>query len=180
MKANLKKSIMALKSVAKQEQLIKKIANLIKEGGLTLVCGNGGSAGDSQHLVGELVCKFKKVRKPYPAIALTTDTSVMTAIANDFSYDDVFTRQVQAFKNATTFIGISTSGTSINVLNAMKEAVKHGMIVVGLTGKNDKEMKKNGADYIIKVDSKETARIQEGHIFVIHSICELLENEGEE
>jgi len=137
--------------------------------------GNGGSASDAQHLVGELVGRFKIERKGLPAIALTTDSSVVTAIANDYGYDKVFERQIQANANkGDVVVAISTSGNSPNVINAINEAKKLGCKVIGLTGKNGGKMA-DLCDVPIVVPSDNTPRIQEVHIAIIHILCELLD-----
>jgi D-sedoheptulose 7-phosphate isomerase len=138
-------------------------------------CGNGGSAADSQHLAAELVVRFKRARGPLPSIALTTDSSVLTAIANDFGYDKVFSRQVQALcQPGDVLIGISTSGNSPNIIAALKQAREAHVITVALTGQDGGKL--NGiAEYHLNVQSAETARIQEAHILIGHLICDYIE-----
>ncbi len=141
-----------------------------------IFCGNGGSAGDSQHLAAELMGRYKIDRKPLPAIALTVDTSAITAIGNDYGYDQVFSRQLEGIgENGDVLIGISTSGESKNVLEAIKIAKKLGVISICLTGDRDTEMT-NLSDHVIKVPSKETNYIQEMHITVGQLMCGIIEN----
>ena len=160
--------------------LIKKAAGMItgsiKSGGKAIVFGNGGSAADSQHMAAELVGRFKKERKAIPAIALTTNTSILTALSNDYSYDITFKRQLEALgKRGDIAIGISTSGTAKNVIAAMAAAKKNGLATIALTGRDGGKLK-NIADLSIVVRSKDTPRIQEAHILIIHILCELVEN----
>ena len=151
--------------------------NALDKGHKILFCGNGGSAADSQHLAAELVGRFVKERESLPAIALTTDTSILTAIANDYSYDDVFSRQVAGLGQAgDVLIGISTSGNSKNVVKAIELAKQKGLKTVAFTGEGGGKL---GAlcDAVIAVPSKTTARIQEIHILVGHIVCELVEED---
>lgn len=156
-------------------KLVNIITDSLIDGKKLIVCGNGGSAADSQHFVAELVSKFKKIRKPLSALALTTDSSIITSIANDFSFDQIFSKQVEALgKQGDVLIGISTSGTSNNVLNALKTAKKKKISTILLTGKIT-----NHYNYInlkIEVPSSSTARIQEIHELIYHSICEIVES----
>ena len=153
----------------------KLLAEVFKKGGKLLVFGNGGSAADAQHLAGELVNRFKKERKPLAAIALTTDTSVLTAISNDYDYSLVFATQVEALgKKGDVALGISTSGNSPNVLKALEVAKSLGLYTVGLSGGEGGKMK-GLCDYLILVPSKETPRIQEGHLLFLHLVSELVE-----
>ena len=151
------------------------LATTINSGGKLIFFGNGGSAADSQHIVAELVGKFQKQRKGLPAIALTTNTSILTAIGNDFGYEHVFERQIEAvsLKNDVA-IGISTSGNSVNVLKGILAAKKLGIKTIGLTGISGGELAKV-ADISLKVPSDETQRIQESHILVGHILCEIIE-----
>lgn len=139
-------------------------------------CGNGGSAADSQHLAAELVGKYKQIRKPLKAIALTTDTSALTAIANDFSFDEIFSRQLEALGQKEDLLyAISTSGMSKNIIKVIKLAKENKIKIVGLTGENDSEMSKF-CDALIKVPAKSPDRIQEMHIAVGQILCEIIEN----
>jgi len=152
--------------------LAKKV---ISKNGKILIFGNGGSAADAQHLAAELVNRFKKERSPIPAIALTTDTSILTAVANDYDFSEVFSKQILALgKKGDIALGISTSGKSVNVISALKVAKKLGMHTVGLSG-GDGGLMKELCDYLILVPSYETPRIQEGHLLFLHIFSELLE-----
>ncbi len=151
------------------------ITESIKKGSKVLVCGNGGSAADSQHFAAELLGKFYKVRKALPAIALTTNTSILTAIANDISFEEVFARQVEALgKEGDVLIGISTSGNSKNVIRAIEVSKEKNIKVIGLTGKSGGKMR-DMVDILINVPSSDTPRIQEAHILVLHIIAEIVE-----
>lgn len=153
------------------------IVDAIKSGNKLMICGNGGSAADAQHMAGEFVCRFYKDREPLPAIALTTDTSVLTSISNDYSYDDVFNRQVKALgKSGDVLLGISTSGSSMNVLEAFKTAQAMVIKTVLLTGTTKKAITAH-SDIIIRTPSSDTPRIQEMHLLIEHIICEIVEKE---
>ena len=150
--------------------------NSLENGGKILVFGNGGSAADSQHFSAELVGRYKTEREGLPAIALTTDTSIITAVGNDYGYETIFSRQVMALaKKGDILIGISTSGNSSNVINGLKIAKELGCKSIGLNGGDGGVM---GAicDVCLTTSSKDTARIQETHILIIHILCELIEN----
>jgi D-sedoheptulose 7-phosphate isomerase len=147
----------------------------LKNGGKILILGNGGSAADAQHIAAELVGRYKTDRKGLPAIALTTDSSAITSISNDFGYDHVFDRQVEALANkGDVIIGISTSGKSSNVNNALKLASKLKCITIGFSGQGGGEMNKI-CDNNIVIPSKDTPRIQEMHIVIGHTICHLID-----
>jgi D-sedoheptulose 7-phosphate isomerase len=149
----------------------------INNGGKILLFGNGGSASDAQHIAAELVGRYKIDRKSLSALALNTDTSIITSISNDFGYEHVFARQIEGLaKNGDIAIGISTSGKSKNVTNALKIASKLNCKTIGLTGNYDVEMKKN-CDINIAIASNDTARIQEMHILIGHIICQLIDQE---
>ncbi len=148
---------------------------VISKKGKILIFGNGGSAADAQHLAAELVNRFKKERAPLPAIALTTDTSILTAVANDYDFSEIFSKQILALgKKGDIALGISTSGKSPNVINALKVAKELGLYTVGLSG-GDGGLMKELCDYLILVPSRETPRIQEGHLLFLHIFSELLE-----
>jgi D-sedoheptulose 7-phosphate isomerase len=153
---------------------IQQAAFLLKQGlqyGKVILCGNGGSAADAQHIAAELVGRFEKERPPYRAIALTTDTSVLTAIGNDYGFDQVFARQVEALATpADCLIAISTSGKSANVLNAIAQAKHKGCNIIGLSGRTPM-----ACTVDICVDSDRTCRIQEAHGLIGHLLCELLD-----
>lgn len=153
------------------ELLIKTI----KQGGKVLLCGNGGSAADCQHIAAEFVVRYEKKRKAMAAIALTTDSSILTAHANDYDFETVFSRQVEALGNdKDCLIAISTSGKSKNILSAVESAKSKGMLVIGLTGCEGGELSKQSTISVI-VPSKVTARIQEAHILIGHWWCGLVE-----
>jgi D-sedoheptulose 7-phosphate isomerase len=140
-------------------------------------CGNGGSAADSQHLAAELVGRFKKDREPLSSIALTTDTSVITCVSNDYSYDSIFSRQIEALcRPGDILIGITTSGNSANIRKAFESAKKNDVKTISFLGKDGGSCK-NLTDYSILIPSNDTARIQEMHILVGHILCELVEKE---
>lgn len=151
------------------------IKDALEKGGKVLFCGNGGSAADSQHLAAEIVGRFQKERRAFPAIALTVDTSILTAVANDYGYDTVFRRQVQALGNeGDVLVGISTSGNSKNIIEAIAEARDKGMKVIGMTAAGGGKMK-DLCDVILAVPAKSTARAQEMHIMIGHILCEIAE-----
>jgi D-sedoheptulose 7-phosphate isomerase len=158
---------------------IIQIANLVieclKKGGKVIFFGNGGSAADSQHLAAELVGRFKKDRKAMAAVALTTNTSILTSLANDYGYEVIFAKQIEALGNkGDVAIGISTSGKAKNVIMGIKQAKEMNLKTVGLTGMDGGILAKT-ADVVLIAPSKVTARIQEAHITIGHIICELAE-----
>lgn len=139
--------------------------------------GNGGSAADCQHLAAELVGRFQKERRALPAAALTTDTSILTAVGNDYGFEQVFARQVAALvRPGDVVVGLSTSGNSANVVNAVSQARKRGAVTVGLTGRGGGELARL-CHICIRVPSDVTARIQEAHILIGHIVCALIDNE---
>ena len=151
------------------------ILNVYNAGGKVFLIGNGGSAADAQHIAAEFIGRFKLERMGLPAIALTTNTSTVTALANDYGYDRVFSRQLEALANdKDVLIAITTSGTSPNILKAVEMAHSKGVIVIGLTGATGGKLK-DMADLSIMVPSDNTARIQEAHITIGHIICHLVE-----
>ncbi|MDL2272633.1 D-sedoheptulose 7-phosphate isomerase [Desulfovibrio sp. OttesenSCG-928-I05] len=151
----------------------RAIAVNLARGGKVLLCGNGGSAADAQHLAGEFINRFKIDRPPLAAIALSTDSSVMTAIGNDFSFDDIFSKQVQALgRPGDVLIGISTSGGSANVLRAMEAARAAGVMTIGLTGRDGGAIARL-SDISLNVSAQITAVVQEVHIAIGHLLCEL-------
>jgi len=155
----------------------KIIAKSLLNAGTLFWCGNGGSAADSQHLAAELVGRFKQNRKALRSLALTVDTSVLTCVANDFSYEDIFSRQLEALaRNGDVLVGISTSGNSKNVLSAFKMAKDLGVTSIALLGR-DGGQAKSFSDLSIIVPSHSTARIQEMHILIGHIFCDLIEKE---
>jgi D-sedoheptulose 7-phosphate isomerase len=156
-------------------QVAEACVEALRHGHKILFAGNGGSAADAQHLAAELVSRYAYDRPGLPAFALTTDTSVLTAIGNDYGYERLFARQIEAVGSAgDVFFGISTSGRSPNVLNAFDAARAKGVITVGMTGRAGSQMPAR-CDYLLRVPSESTPRIQEGHIAIGHAICQLIE-----
>lgn len=157
------------------ESVAKLCIQSLNNKGKILLAGNGGSAADAQHIAGEFVSRFMFDRAGLAAIALTTDTSILTAVGNDYGYEKVFSRQIQALGNeGDIFIAYSTSGKSLNILSALKEAKTKGLICIGMTG-NREQTFKDLCDFIIQIPSSETPHIQEGHLIVGHIICGLVE-----
>lgn len=183
-KANFTESIQT--KIAASEtlpQVIAEAGQMMVEaliaGNKILSCGNGGSAGDAQHFSSELLNRYERDRPSLPAMALTTDSSTITSIANDYSYDEVFSKQVRALGQAgDILLAISTSGNSRNVIKAMEAALSRDMTIVALTGKDGGEMAGllSSNDVEIRVPSSRTARIQEVHLLVIHNLCEVIDN----
>ena len=150
---------------------------VLKRGNKVLLCGNGGSAADAQHIAAELTGRYKIERRGFPGIALTTDTSALTAIANDYGYDRVFDRQVEALANeGDLLIGISTSGNSANIISALTLAKELGCITIGFSGRNGGKMNEV-CDVNLVVPSDDTPRIQEMHILFGHTICQIIDDE---
>ena len=163
--------------IAKCEEIAKQIAEAFRADKKVLFCGNGGSAADAQHLAAEFSGRFYFDRPPLDAEALHVNTSYLTAVGNDYGYDQVFSRVLKAKGRAGDFlIGISTSGNSINILKAFEVARARGMIIVAMTGEGGGKMKDN-CDFLLNVPSNDTPRIQESHIMLGHIICELVEEE---
>jgi len=159
------------------ERAARLLIDTLAQGNKILICGNGGSAADAQHMAGELVGRFQKDRRGLPCVALTTDTSILTACANDFGYEEVFARQVEAIGSAgDVLIGISTSGNSANVIKAFDAAADGGMKRVALTGNDGGHIAKMDGVLSVVVPSGSTQRIQEGHLTIIHVLCELVED----
>ncbi len=153
------------------------LVEAMRNGKTLYLFGNGGSAGDAQHIAAELVGRFTKERRALPAVALTTNTSALTALGNDYEYAIVFSRQLEAFgKPGDVVIGISTSGNSPNVLHGLQTANKLGLVTIGLTGETGGDTRAT-ADHCICVPSRDTARIQESHILIGHILCEIVECE---
>jgi D-sedoheptulose 7-phosphate isomerase len=151
------------------------ITKAIKKDAAVYICGNGGSAADAQHIAAELVNRFESSRRALPAVALTTDSSVMTSIANDFSYENIFARQAEAFvRKGDIFWAISTSGSSPNVLAGVKAARKKGAVVLAFTGRKNSRMERL-ADICFCANSESAARSQEIHMLAYHIICKLVE-----
>lgn len=183
-KIRLQENIDTINSILGDSEFVEKISNaaeiiihVLKNGNKIFFCGNGGSAADAQHLAAELLGKFYIDREPLPAIALTTNTSVLTAIGNDYSYDEIFVRQLKGLGiSGDVLVGISTSGNSKNVIKAMEYAKKAGIKTIALTGKTGGIMKEY-ADVLLNVPSTDTPRIQEAHILIGHIICEIVEEQ---
>jgi D-sedoheptulose 7-phosphate isomerase len=163
-----------------QDTILKisaKAVEIYRDGKKTLIAGNGGSAADAQHIAGEFVSRFYFDRPALPSVALTTDTSILTAVGNDYGYEDIFSRQIEANGvEGDMFIAISTSGNSKNILKALKVAKEKNLITVGFTGSSGGEMEEL-CDYILKVPSSDTPRVQESHILAGHIICAVVEKE---
>ena len=182
--AHLRRSQQAVERVAADEKFVaatvaiaERIAASLKSGGKLLLAGNGGSASDAQHIAAEFVGRFVNDRAPLAAIALTTDTSALTAIGNDYGFEHVFERQVRALgRKGDVFIGISTSGKSPNVVTALKAARELGLVCVGFT-KDAQTPMHALCDLVLAVPSEETALIQQIHITAAHAICQLVERE---
>lgn len=156
-------------------EMVELMVDTFQRGGKVLVMGNGGSAADAQHFVAEIVGRFKMERRGLPALALSTDTSILTAIGNDYGFDRVFSRQVEALAaTGDLVIGISTSGNSPNVLLALQLARETGCRTVGLLGKDGGSIK-DVCDLALIVPTNDTPRVQEAHITIIHIVCDLLE-----
>ena len=180
----VRESISAKERLLNETKIIAEIENAsiaiieaYKLGKKVLTAGNGGSAADAQHIAAEFVSKFMYDRRALNAIALTTNSSILTSVGNDYSHEHVFARQIMAYGNeGDIFIAISTSGNSKNILLAINEAKKYGLKIVGLTGSKPSQMD-NLCDYLIKVPSDKTPVIQESHIMVGHIICALVEKE---
>jgi len=182
---SLKNSILAQESFALEQgeaiiALAGEMVKTIRCGGKILLFGNGGSAADAQHLAAEFVNRFLINRRPMAALALTTDSSILTAVGNDFSFDEIFVKQVQALgKPEDLALGISTSGGSVNVLKALEVAREIGMVTAALTGglAGDGGLVGRAADFVLNVPSDKTPHIQEAHIWAEHLLCELVERE---
>lgn len=181
-KQRISDSIAVKQQLLENEELINKVASLADEivkcisvGGKLIICGNGGSASDALHFAGEIVGRFVKERKAWPAVVLNADVATMTAIANDYGYEDIFARQAEGHvKPGDIFVGISTSGNSENVYRAQLKAKELGAITACLVGKDGGKIGRE-ADYSIIVPCSVTARVQECHINIIHILCELAE-----
>lgn len=159
------------------QNVIRAVLATFRKGGKVILFGNGGSAADAQHIAAELIGRFKMKRKSLPALALSTNSSSLTALANDYDWETVFQRQVEAFAAAgDTVIGLTTSGNSANVIEALKAARAKGAVAIVLTGDKHENLDKV-ADIVLAVPSNDTPRIQEAHITIGHVICEIVERE---
>lgn len=153
----------------------QEMSGALAAGRKILLFGNGGSAADAQHIAAELVGRFSRERRALPALALTTNTSTVTAVGNDYSYDRIFARQVEAFgASGDVAIGISTSGKSPNVIEAIRVAESIGMLTAGMTGASGRDLAEL-VDYCLRVPSEKTPRIQEAHILIGHILCEIVD-----
>jgi len=183
-KDQIKKSYETKQEIYKNEELInnietvsKKCVELYRGNNKTILAGNGGSAADAQHIAAEMVGRYGFDRPSLPSLALTTDTSALTAIGNDYGYDQVFSRQLEGMgQDGDIFIGISTSGNSVNIIKAFQSAKKKNILTVALVGRDGGEMAKI-ADIALVVPSDSTPRIQESHILIGHIICDIIEKE---
>ena len=180
--SSLRDHEVAIESLNKPENLkkvfesLKILLKVLKNGGTIFWCGHGGSAADCQHLSAELIGRFKINRRPYKSISLTTDTSAITAISNDYGYNHVFSRQLEGLGTKKDLLfALSTSGNSQNIVNAMISAKKKKMKIIALLGNKGGKCKKYSNINII-IDSKETARIQEAHTLIGHILCEMVEH----
>ena len=178
-KRSLKSAVETFQGVAAHEATVLEAADVLEKaflaGNKLLICGNGGSASDAAHISTEFVCRFKGDRRPYPALALNSDAGLLTAISNDYAYQEAFARQVKAFgQKGDVLLVISTSGKSRNLLDAIEEARRSGVHSIALLGRQG-GFTKGAADIEIIVEGAETARIQEAQKFLLHVICELLE-----
>jgi D-sedoheptulose 7-phosphate isomerase len=162
-------------TIPQMVQAARMMAGCIDDGGKIMFAGNGGSAADAQHLAAELVNRYKRERRPLAGLALTTDTSVLTSIGNDYSFDQIFSKQVEALgRKGDVLVGISTSGDSANIIKAIEIARKLGIATISLTGELGRI--KDLADCAIIIPSRNTPRIQEAQILIGHILCELLED----
>lgn len=158
------------------EKMVVCISDAFKRGNKMMLCGNGGSAADAQHIAAEFMVRFKRERKSLPAIALTTDTSILTAIGNDYGYERVFARQVEGLgQKGDVLIALSTSGSSKNVIHAARKAKEMGLTVLGFSGKSGRELQK-ACDFIFLAGSEKTPHIQEMHITALHAVSEAVED----
>ncbi|MFG6367009.1 MAG: D-sedoheptulose 7-phosphate isomerase [Lachnospiraceae bacterium] len=181
-KENIQESIMTKEKLLRDEMLIGTIEQVAQvcisayqSGNKILICGNGGSASDALHMVGELVGRYQMERRGIAAVALNANPTVMTAISNDYTFENIFSKQVTALgKEGDVLFGISTSGNSANVINALEEAKKRNIYTIGMTGSTGGKIK-SIADYLLNVPSENTPRIQEMHILLIHTLCGLIE-----
>lgn len=179
LKEKIAEHIETVQSLASMQDQIEKAGNLmikaVGKGHTVFICGNGGSAADAQHFAAEIVGRFKKERRAWPAVALTTDTSILTAVGNDYGFDEIFSRQLEGLgKSGDILFGISTSGNSPNVLKAVHMACALKIKTIGLLGQDGGQLA-DAVDLPLIVNSNDTARIQESHIFLIHYLAECLE-----
>ena len=157
----------------------RAMVGCLKKGGKILSCGNGGSAADAQHFAAELVGRFERERAELAAIALTTDSSILTAVANDYSFEEIFSKQVRALgKSGDILFAISTSGNSKNVVAAIEAAHLKGLHIIGMTGRNGGKIASlmKAGDVLLNVDAQVTARVQEVHLLMLHCLCDSIDN----
>ncbi|MBI1978136.1 MAG: D-sedoheptulose 7-phosphate isomerase [Candidatus Omnitrophica bacterium] len=170
------KGTFSLENIKVLQEISDRLVSAFQHGDKILLCGNGGSAADAQHIAAEFIGRFKRERKSLPAIALTTDTSILTALGNDYSYEAIFARQVEGLGvRGDVLIALSTSGNSKNVLGAAKKAKELGLIVIGFTGKNGGNLKQL-CDLTFFANSDQTPHIQEMHITALHAVSEAVED----
>ncbi len=170
-----KKDFFTASNMALIEEAAKEVVGSFKAGGKLITAGNGGSAADAQHLAAELVNRFEIERPPLPALAITTDTSNITSIGNDYTFDEIFSKQIRALgRERDVFLAISTSGASANITKAVDAARSMGIKVIALTGKGGGDLASR-ADILLNVDATRTCRIQEVHITVCHILCEVID-----
>ncbi|MCA1809889.1 MAG: D-sedoheptulose 7-phosphate isomerase [Kiritimatiellia bacterium] len=182
-KQQITESIAVKRRMLQDRKLLEQLVGLadaatavLRKGGRILIAGNGGSAADAQHIAGELVGRFMRERDPWPVLALSTDTSVMTSLGNDYGFREIFARQVRAHGRAgDLFLGISTSGNSPNIVAALRAARRGRLITAGLTGGSGGRMDAL-CDHLLRAPAQETPRIQEAHILIIHILCGLIED----
>ncbi|MCK4519459.1 MAG: SIS domain-containing protein [Candidatus Omnitrophica bacterium] len=164
------------KSVSSIAEIAKAMASAVKSGKKIIIFGNGGSAADSQHMAAELIGRFKKERRAVPAIALTVNSSILTSIANDYDYSEIFSRQIDALgQEGDIALAISTSGNSANVIKAVRRANELGLITIGLTGKDESRLS-SACRLSLRIPSQSAPVIQEAHICCIHIFCDIIEN----
>lgn len=179
---HFERSAAALAQAARDPALLKAVNDIaaaataaLRSGGKILIAGNGGSAADAQHIAAEIVGRYKKERAGWPAIALTTDTSALTAISNDYGFEQVFARQVQALgRRGDVFIGMTTSGTSANILAALKTARAQGLVTVGFTGAKGTSLATH-CDHVLVAPTDDTPVVQQIHLTAGHAICDAVE-----
>ena len=179
--STVKEHLVTIEKITQQADIIQQIAvqmaDAIRSGGKIIWMGNGGSAADSQHLAAEFVGRFERERPGYPSLALTTDTSILTAVANDYGFERIFERQIETLcRPGDVVVGISTSGNSLNVIKGITKAEEIGAVTVGFTGIDGGSLS-DLVQHIFKAQSSVTSRIQEAHIFAGHIICQYVEEE---
>lgn len=170
------KATFGLENIKALQEISNRLVSAFQHGNKILLCGNGGSAADAQHIAAEFIGRFKRERKSLPAVALTTDTSILTALGNDYSYEAIFARQIEGLGlRGDVLVALSTSGNSKNVLEAAKKAKDLGLVVIGFTGKSGGALKRL-CDITFAANSDETPHIQEMHITALHAVSEAVED----